>query len=47
MPFGVSDWVITGTIILGLVAVCWIIAKILDRRNDVLHHVDHRDHGEP
>ena len=47
MPFGVSDWIITGSIIFSLVAVCWIVAKVLDRRNDVLHHVDHRDHGEP
>jgi hypothetical protein len=46
MPFDVSDLIIAGSAVVGLVAVCWIVAKMLDRRSDVLRYID-RDHSEP
>jgi hypothetical protein len=46
MPFEVSDLVLAGSVVVGLVALCWIVAKMLDRRGDVLRHIE-RDHSEP
>jgi hypothetical protein len=46
MPLGVSDLVVAGSVVFSVVVIGWIIAKVLDRRNDVLHYI-HRDHGEP
>jgi hypothetical protein len=44
MPFEVSDFIIVVFVVFGLVVIGWIIAKILDRRNDVLHHVNRENH---
>lgn len=44
MPFGVSDFIIAVFFVFILVVIGWIIAKILDRRSDVLHYVNRENH---
>jgi hypothetical protein len=46
MPFGVSEWIIAIVVMGFLVVVGWIIAKALDRRNDVFHYVNRENHEQ-
>ncbi len=46
MPFGVSDLIIAIVVVGGLVAIGWIIARVLDRRSDVFHYVNRENHEQ-
>ncbi len=47
MPFGVSDLIVAVIVVGFLVALGWIIARVLDRRSDVFHYINHENHNEP